>query len=115
MLTFLNSLGLLIVKMNLDRYCQYARENNIECCLSELMVTCNKHYIIKIIHDEIPTGKCITFNVDFQANTIKIILINHTSLNREAFVLVDLKYLYDPLLLKYTLNDNTFAYLVYRD
>jgi hypothetical protein len=101
--------------MDLDLYCEYARNNNIKCCLSELMVECNKHYIIKTIHDEIPTGKCATFDVDFQANTIKIILINPTSLKREAFVLVDLKYLYNPVLFNYTTNDNTFAYLVYRD
>ncbi len=106
---------MIVNQMDLNLYSQYARENNIKCCLSELMISCNKHYIIKTIHDEIPTGKCTTFNVDFQENTIKIILINPTSLKREAFVLVDLKYLYDPLLFKYTTNTNTFAYLVYKD
>lgn len=101
--------------MNLDLYCQYARENNIECCLSELMVECNKHYIIKTIHDEMVGSKCVVFDVDFQLNVIRITLINRVSLKKEAFVLVDLKYLYDPLLFTYTTTTNTFAYVIYKD
>lgn len=101
--------------MNLDLYCKYARENNIVCSLADIMVECNKHYIIKVIHDEIPTGKCAKFDVDFPENMIKITLINRISLQKEAFVLVDLKYLYDPLLFKYKSKTNTFAFIVYRD
>jgi len=99
--------------MNLDRYCKYSRENNIKCCLSELMVECNKHFIIKVIHDEIPSGKCATFEVDFQANIIKIDLINIDSLQKEAYVIVDLKHLYHPSLIE-TLT-YPFAYLVFKN
>jgi len=97
--------------MNLDLYCEYARENNVECCLSEIMIECNKHYIIKTIHDEIPSAKCASFEVDFQSNIIKITLINRISLQKEAFVLADLKYLYDPLLFTYTPN----SYIIYKN
>jgi hypothetical protein len=109
MLTFLNSVCLL---MNLDLYCKYARTHQIKCCLSELMVECNKHYIMTIIHDEIPNGKCMSFDVDYVTNTINITLINVNSLKKEAFVIVDLKYLYDPMLFSCSTKTNTFAYLV---
>jgi len=101
--------------MNLDLYCKYARENNIHCCLSEIMVECNKHYIIKTIHDEIPSGKCMSFDVDFPENKIKITLINRISLQKEAFVLVDLKYLYDEKLFINNSQTPSFAFLVYRN
>lgn len=101
--------------MNLDLYCKYAKTHNIECCLSELMVECNKHYIIKVIHDEIPSGKCVTFDIDYHANIIRITLINKISLQTEAFVIVDLKYLYNPLLFKYSNKNDTFAYIIYRN
>jgi hypothetical protein len=101
--------------MDFELYCQYARENNVNCCLSELLVACNKHYIIKTIHDEIPSGKCATFDLDYLPDKIKIVLINPISLVREAFVLVDLKYLYDPSLFSYTPLNNQFAYLVYKN
>jgi hypothetical protein len=68
-----------------------------------------------IIHEEIPTGKCATFDIDFQENRIKIILINTDSLKQEALVFVDLKYLYNPFLFKYSTKTNTFAYLVHRN
>jgi len=100
--------------MNLELYCKYARENNINCCLSEIMVECNKHYIIKVIHDEIPSAKCSVFDIDFHENVIKITLINKISLQKEAYVLVDLKYLYDPLLFRYNTKKNTFAFIIYR-
>lgn len=101
--------------MNLDLYCKYARIHNINCCLSELMVECNKHYIMSIVHDEIPSGKCATFDIDYESSIIKITLVNHISLVKEAFVLVDLKYLYDPLLFRYSTKTNTFAYLVHKN
>jgi hypothetical protein len=101
--------------MNLDLYCKYARENSIDCSLADIMVECNKHYIIKTIHDEIQTGKCATFDIDFPTNMIKISLIDPISLQKEAFVIVDLKYLYDPMLFKYSTKNNTFAYLIYKN
>jgi hypothetical protein len=101
--------------MNLDLYCKYARNHNIKCSLSELMVECNKHYIIKVIHDEIPSGKCSVFDVDYQTNIVKITLINRNSLMTDAVVIVDLKYLFDPLLFRYSTKNNTFAYLVYKN
>lgn len=101
--------------MNLELYCKYARDNNIICDLTDIMVECNKHYIINVIHAEILTGKCAKFDVDYLSNTIKITLINLISLQTEAYVIVDLKYLYDPMLFKYSTKNNTFAYLVYKN
>lgn len=98
--------------MNFELYCKYARNNNIKCCLSELMVKCNKHYIIKVIHDEIPTGKCLIFDDNSDSSNIKITVINRTSLNKEAFVLVDIRHLYDPHLIECTTHP--FAYLIHR-
>jgi hypothetical protein len=99
--------------MILDIYCEYARKNNINCCLSELMVECNKHYIIKVIHDEIPSGKCATFEVDYTDNLIKINLINAISLQREAYVIVELKHLYNASLIES--STCPFAYLVFKN
>jgi len=101
--------------MNLDLYCKYARNHNIKCSLSDLIIECNKHYIIKVIHEEIPSGKCCTFDIDHNENIVKITLINRNSLMTDAFVIVDLKYLFDPLLFKYSTKNNTFAYLVYKN
>ena len=100
--------------MNLEPYCKYARNHNIKCSLSDLMVECNNHYIIKLIHDEIPSGKCSVFDIDYQANNVKITLINRSSLMTDAFVIVDLKYLYEPLLFRYSTKNNTFAFIVYK-
>lgn len=101
--------------MDLDIYCEYARINKIKCGLSNLLVDCNKHYIIKIIHDEIPSGKCMTFEEDYDSKLIRIILVNRVSLISEAFVLVELKCLYDPLLFKSSTENNTFAYLLFKN
>ena len=99
--------------MNLDFYCEYAKSNNVVCDISDLMVECNKHFIIKAIHAEIPTGKCATFDEDYDLKIVSIVLVNRDSLLSEAFVLVDLKHLYDPKLIES--ERNTFAYLVFRN
>jgi hypothetical protein len=97
--------------MNL--YYEYAKKNNVVCNVSNLMGECNKHFIIKAIHEEIPTGKCATFEEDYDLKIVSIIVVNRISLISEAFVIVDLKYMYDPKLIES--ERNTFAYLVFRN
>lgn len=99
--------------MDLDLYYEYAKNNNVVCNVSNLMVECNKHFIIKAIHAEIPTGKCSTFEEDYDLKIVSIIVVNRISLLSEAFVIVDLKYIYDPKLIES--ERNTFAYLVFRN
>lgn len=97
--------------MNLEVYCEYARKYKINCCLSELMVECNKHYIINIIESEIPNSKCVLFEID--DNYIKITMVNRRSLKKEAFVIVEINYLYDPNLFNCSPQNNNFAYLIF--
>ena len=106
---------MLSVLMDLNLYCEYARTNNIKCSISNLLVDCNKHYIIKMIHDEIPTGKCMTFEEDYDTKLIRIILVNRVSLITEAFVLVELRCLYDTQLFKCSTENNSFAYLLFKN
>ena len=101
--------------MDLNHYCEYARNNNIKCSYSDLMVECNKHFIIKVIHHEIPSGRCATFDENYDSKQIKITLVNRVSLISEALVLVDLKCLYDPHLIERSTYKNTFAYLMFKN
>lgn len=105
--------------MNLDLYCEYARNNGINCCLSELLIECNKHRIITMIQEELggdnSTRKCATVDVDYLANNITITIIDSISLQKVAHVVVDIKYLYDHRIFGYSVKKNTFAYLIYKD
>jgi hypothetical protein len=103
--------------MNLDLYCKYARNNSIKCSLSELMIECNKHYIVKVIQTELEplSVKCASFDINYSSNNIMLSLIDSCSLQKVSYVIVDLKYLYDPCLFNYSVKNNTFAYLIYND
>lgn len=98
--------------MNLELYCKYARNNKVECCLSEIMMKCNKHYIITAIQDEIPTGKCVKFDEEYKSGITKITLINRISLMTEAHVLIHSKHVYDPHLIEHLIPMYLLIYRV---
>jgi len=105
--------------MNLDLYCEYARNNGINCCLSELLIECNKHRIIAMIQEELggdnSSCKCASFDVNYANNSITITIIDSVSLQKVAHVIVDVKYLYDHRIFGYSVKKNTFAYLIYKE
>lgn len=101
--------------MNNDVYIDYAIQNNIEFNKYNLIAVCNKHFIIAMLESDLTGCICYSFEEDLQDKMLKINFKNKTTLEREAYVLIDLKYLYDNNLFTYTLNDITPAYLLFKE
>lgn len=99
--------------MNLELYCSYANYYNIKCDLTDIVIECNKHYIIKNIENQLPNYKCITFYENDIERNIRIDLINKNTNKKECYLLVSIYKLYDFTLIETFKNIRFICYNTY--